>query len=288
MLKFNPAWRFDTPGSVPPGLVSDFADLIGKVATQGNRQGFLEHYKTYFAAAAGATATWSSNASWADTDLQNYMGQAAANAPLFIEAFYDACEALRRDHSNIAVPDVNLINRVLTKHEIGYEICPPDLMTRSSTAAVISVPEKPVSLDEQAQEIIQRSLSEAERFLSEGRDRQAVQEILWLLETVSTGFQGLDTGTGSVEGKYFNKIVGDLRRHNQGTTLDQVLGWVTTLHGYLSSPTGGGIRHGTHLKDGVATKPNEARLFCNLIRSYISFLLVEHERLSRAAGETAR
>jgi hypothetical protein len=284
MLKFNPAWRFDTPGSVSPGLVSAFADLIGKVATQGNRQGLLEHFKTYFASAAGSTASWSSSESWADSDLQNYMGQAAANAPLFIEAFYDACETLRRDDSNIAVPDVNLINRVLTKHEIGYEVCPPDLVTRSSAVAVISVPERPASLDEEAQEIIQRSLSEAEKFLSEGRDRQAVQEILWLLETVSTAFHGLDTGTGSVEGKYFNKIVGDLRRQNQGTTLDQVLGWLTTLHGYLSSPTGGGIRHGTHLKDGVATKPNEARLFCNLIRSYISFLLVEHERLSRTAG----
>jgi hypothetical protein len=216
------------------------------------------------------------------------MGQAAANAPLFIEAFYDACEALRREDSNIAVPDVNHINRVLSKHETGYEISPPDLLTGSSTVAVIAVPEKPVSLHEEAQEIIQKSLSEAEKFLSEGRDRQAVQEILWLLETVSTAFQDLDTGTGNVAGKYFNKIVADLRKYNQGTTLDQVLGWLTTLHGYLSSPTGGGIRHGTHLKDGVATKPNEARLFCNLIRSYISFLLAEHERLSRTAGEAAR
>ncbi len=27
---------------------------------------------------------------------------------------------------------------------------------------------------------------------------------------------------------------------------------------------------------------NEARLFCNLIRSYVSFLLVEHVRLTRS------
>jgi hypothetical protein len=55
-----------------------------------------------------------------------------------------------------------------------------------------------------------------------------------------------------------------------------VLAWVTTLHGFLSSPTGGGIRHGTDLRTGIVIQPNEARLFCNLIRSYISCLMAEH------------
>ena len=114
-----------------------------------------------------------------------------------------------------------------------------------------------------------------------GRHRQAVQEILWLLEAVSTAFQGLDTGVATLQGKYFNKIAEDLRKHHKGTTLDQVLTWVPTLHGYLSPPTGGGIRHGANLKAGIAIQPNEARLFCNLIRSYISFLMAEHERLSK-------
>ncbi len=132
----------------------------------------------------------------------------------------------------------------------------------------------------QAQAIIQQSLKQSEQFLSEGRDRQAVQELLWLLETVSTAFQGLDTGSGTVQGKYFNKIADDLRKHHKGKILEQVLSWVTTLHGFLSSPKGGGIRHGTDLKAAIAIQPNEARLFCNLIRSYITYLMAEHARLS--------
>lgn len=280
MLKFNAAWRFDTsPGQAPAGVVNDFFDLIGKIAAQGNRQKILEHFKGYFASAAGATASWSSSVSWAETDLQGYMAQAAENAPLFIEAFYDACETLA--HKDIAVPDVKVMNRILSQHNTGYEIDPPHLLDRRADAGPILVPEKSASLDEQAQEIIQSSLSEAEKLLSEGRHRQAVQEVLWLLETVSTAFQGLDTDAGTVQGKYFNKIVGDLRHRYQGTSLDQILDWMTRLHGYLSSPTGGGIRHGAHLKTGVATTPSEARLFCNLIRSYISFLIAEHERLSK-------
>jgi hypothetical protein len=139
-----------------------------------------------------------------------------------------------------------------------------------------------MSLDEQAQEVIQQSLQQSEQFLSEGKNRQAVQEILWLLETVSTAFQGLETSAGTVQGKYFSKIAEDLRRHHKGKTLDQVLAWITTLYGYLSSPTGGAVRHGADLKVGIAMPPNEARLLCNLIRSYINFLMVEHERLSKS------
>ena len=102
--------------------------------------------------------------------------------------------------------------------------------------------------------------------LSEGRNRPAVSEILWLLETVSTAFRGIDTGTGTVQGKYFNKIAGELRRHHKGKILDQVLDWVTTLHGYLSSPTGGGVRHGADIKSSVDMQRGEAELYCNLIR----------------------
>ena len=62
MLKFNGAWRFDPPASIP-GVVSDFSDLIGKIATQGDRQDILEHFKAYFAPAAGTTTTRSSSES---------------------------------------------------------------------------------------------------------------------------------------------------------------------------------------------------------------------------------
>lgn len=281
MLKFNGAWRFDSPGRIADGVSAEFSKLIGKIASQGSRQSILEHFKSYFASAAGTTCSWSSSASWAETDLDSYMRDAASNAPLFIEAFYDACESLQRANPDFAVPDVAMINRILAKCDAGFQVQPPDLISQNAQEA-IEVAEEPLSLDQQAQEIIQQSLKQSEQLLSEGRDRQAVQEILWLLETVSTAFQGLDTGAGTIQGKYFNKIAEDLRNHHKGKILEQVLAWVTTLHGYLSSPTGGGIRHGTDLKAGIIIQPNEARLFCNLIRSYISYLMAEHARLTKS------
>jgi hypothetical protein len=43
--------------------------------------------KDYFAGAASDASSWSSAVSWAESDLDGYMRQEAANAPLFIELF---------------------------------------------------------------------------------------------------------------------------------------------------------------------------------------------------------
>ncbi|CCV08628.1 Ynb (fragment) [Mesorhizobium metallidurans STM 2683] len=67
--------------------------------------------------------------------------------------------------------------------------------------------------------------------------------------------------------------------------LEQVLSSLGAIHGYLSSPTGGGVRHGAELKSSITIGPADGRLYCNLIRSYIIFLMSEHERLSRESGD---
>jgi hypothetical protein len=222
MLKFNGAWRFDSPGAIPQGVIDDFFELIGRIVAQGECQKILELFMVYFASAIGSASSWSSSASWAETDLHAYMDRAAENAPLLIEAFHDACETLHKNNPDLAVPDVARMNRMLSKNEAGYEIQPPNLISRNPQEPIV-VPQRASSLDEQAQEIIQQSLKQSEDLLSEGCNRQAVQEILWLLETVSTAFQSFNTGSSTIQGKYFNKIAEDLRKHQKGKTLDQVL-----------------------------------------------------------------
>jgi hypothetical protein len=285
VLKFNNAWRFTPPASLDGQVVLAFDELIGKIAAQDNQQEVLEHFKAYFASAIGTTSTWSSNVSWAESDLYDFMSRAAMNAPLFIVAFFDACETLQTKNPEIYTPGEAMINEILAEHGVQFEIRLPNLLERGAFPAEVAVPQQIPSLDEQANGIIQESLRLSEQFLAEGRDRQAVQEVLWLLETVSTSFQGVDTGSGTVQSKYFNKIADELQRYNKGKTLEQVLVWVKALHGYLSSPTGGGVRHGMDLKTGFAVGPNDARLFCNLVRCYINFLLIEHAQLGKANSQ---
>ena len=140
-LRFNGAWRFDSPGPIASDVSHEFYSLIGKVVAQGNRHSLLEHFKSYFAGAAGMVSSVSSSASWADTDLRKYMEYAEENAPLFIEAFYAACESLS-GNEQIHAPDVGMINRILAKTDAGYKIEPPDLIVLRDQApiAVEAVP----------------------------------------------------------------------------------------------------------------------------------------------------
>lgn len=279
MLIFPAEWRFESPGRFPDQAVREISDLIGKITANGNGWKILEAFKSGFAAAAGTTSAWSSSESWAQTDLEGYMQAAAENAPLFIQAFYDTCEQLKGVGS--PVPDVAFINRVLAKSSVGYEIQPPNLIVVAGDRGIVEPVQQALSLDQQAQNVIRASLATSEQFLQQGKNRPAIQEVLWLLETLSTAFQGIDTAAGTVSGKYFNKIIAHLRARHAGKTSALVLEWCTSLHGYLSSPTGGGIRHGSYiLRHDLNLQDHEARLFCNLIRSYIFFLIDEHARLT--------
>lgn len=282
MLQFDGRWRFDSPGPIEPAVREGFRELINRISGQGARKAILEHFKARFAAAASTQYWPSTNERFASDDLDREMEQASENAPVFIEAFWDACEDLRTRNPAMVLPDPARINRVLLDADAGYQLDPP-MLVATRVHIPISVPEAPPSLDVQAQAIINQALHASERSLSEGDGRQAVQEVLWLLETVSTAFRDPDIFDGSIQGRYFNKIIGELRHRGRGHQ-EQILQWMMTLHGDLSSPTGGGVRHGVDLKEGLALHIDEARLYCNLIRSYLTFLIAEHERLARRAA----
>jgi len=173
MLNYLPAWRFASPGAVASGVEEDFLFLIKKVAGQyGDRQQIIEHYKTYFADAAGRPSYTSSSLGWAESDLIDYMRSAAENAPLFIEAFFDAGASLTTRNPQLIVPDVTTINSVLTKHAAGYEVKLPDLISHKQQMP-ISVPDRIASLDEQALEIIQKSLKHSEELLALGHENSS-------------------------------------------------------------------------------------------------------------------
>lgn len=280
-LQFPGHWRFAVPtGSkaIPEEAVSEFYLLVGKVASQGTRWNNLEYFKNFFAGSVGSTNAWSSSESWADTDLRNYMKFAAENPPLFLEALYDAFESIQTKHG-YHVPDVTLINKICHEHQIGFELQPPKVVQLSASAQPIQVPAAPPSLEEKAILLLQESVTRSEQLLSEGRPREAVQEMLWVLESLATGFKGLPLQVGEVKGRYFNQIASELKKANPGTTFNRAIDWCEQLHGYLSSPTGGGVRHGIDLTSGSPISPSEGRLFCNLIRSFVVYLQTEHEKL---------
>lgn len=160
MLKFKGSWRFTPPAdgkwknqSIPNEAVGDFYDFISKTATQGNRQSILEHFKGYFCNLVGESHVWSTTESWAETDLVSYMERATGNAPLFLEAFYDACKSLSENNPDIFAPDAEIINALCERNNIGYEIQPPNLILKDTETPVLKV--KGVSSSEQSFSITQ-------------------------------------------------------------------------------------------------------------------------------------
>lgn len=278
MLQFDGALRYTSPGKMPMSIVEDiFELLVSRVAPQvPDKKGIYELLKRRFGEAAGRTYNSSSNESWARSDLRDYMAEAADNAALFVDSLHSGLTEIEQTHSHLTPPPWVVINNLLAPS--GYAIVPPRLVIGAPSTPV-AVPENVPSLDAQANELIQRSLAQSEYLLNGGHCRQAVQEILWLLETISTAFAGSTHGEGTVEGKYFNRIVGELKHFNRGRMLGQVMSWIEKLHGYLSAPGGGGIRHGTVLNEAYELSEGEAKLVCDLTRSYISYLLHEHQRL---------
>ena len=277
MLEFSGKWRYDSPGAVPSGVEDEFRQLIERICVQGPKKLLLEHFKRHFASAVGVQHYDSSSVGWASTDLERVMSEAAENAPLFLEAFYDACEALESRYPEMALPGVERINRILSDHKTGYYIDPPTLVANSEHI-LISESYQPVMPDSESYAKIEDALRSADSALGMGNVRQAVQDMLWALETASTLFRDEEIHNVKIRGNYFNEIIQSLHTQSKGHQ-KQILEWMTSLHGYLSSPRGGGIRHGIDLREGLDLNINEARLICSLIRSYLTYLISVYERL---------
>lgn len=279
-LTFPGEWRFRRPVGlepIKPEAINLFYDLIAKIAAQGNAWNVFEMFKGHFATTVGSVHARSSSESWAITDLFNYMNQAADNPVLYFHALYSGF-SVARDRMNLAIPDDALVNEICRANGIPVAITDGQLSLTLQATPPVPIPAPPPSLREESVQLLEQSINRAEQLLSENRGREAVQEILWVLESLVTGFRGTALPEGLVKGKYFNQIIRELKQNNPDSTLERAIEWCEQLHGYLSSPTGGSVRHGIDLASGVPLATEDARFFCNLIRSYVGYFQAEYHK----------
>jgi hypothetical protein len=266
-------------GSISSDAVDEFFTFAKLTAQRGDAEEIYYIFRATFSEALGMPRYKSSSLYFAPGDAKLAMEDAANNAPVFIAAFYRACcEVMDRFGASNA-PDVAAINRLLEKHRIGYVIDPPHLRLRDT---VDVVPVTPTTLLQQAHEKFRDAVTRSEQLLQEDKGEEAVNHIWWLLESISTAFAGLTINGRVIGGDYFNEVMKGVQQAVGGSsTLGTVARWLTALQSYLSGPDQGGIRHGRQLHlEGL--QPHEAVLFCNLTRSYISYLLSEYERITSA------
>src|SRR5262249_56201803 len=109
----------------------------------------------------------------------------------------------------------------------GSEVNWRQLIRGETQAELTAGPQQPPTLAETAVTLYQESLSRAAELLQEGRGREAVQETLWLLESVTTAFKGIEAGTNKIQGQYFNQMAGGLSPWTNAHTLERGLVWIT-------------------------------------------------------------
>lgn len=116
-LKYPDQWKFDGfDHEIPPEAHREFSALVGAIAEGVDRpQTVFEDFKTAYGYTSG-----SSNASWAESDLDRAMEKARENAARYVVSFYAGLECVR--DRGIGVPTVKKINRILATHGVPLAI----------------------------------------------------------------------------------------------------------------------------------------------------------------------
>ncbi|MCH8493677.1 MAG: abortive infection family protein [Idiomarina sp.] len=161
--------RFPMGGTTPltGGVVQDFISLARKASSSTiGRQQIIEKFKEFFAIASGDQYAKSSNLSWAESDLEYHADRAASDAPGFIAAFCDACEAL--ENWEVAVPGHQYVNNILEKHSVPYRVIENQLV---ATDEHISPPDPVIGT---AESTVSRALADAKALVGHSDASSAI------------------------------------------------------------------------------------------------------------------
>lgn len=116
-LKYPAEWKFDgCPYAISSEANSEFVDIACTIAEgSDNPKRVFEDFKSAYGEGGR-----SSSESWARHDMTRAMADATENAARYLASFYGGMEsAIGRD---IAVPNVERLNKILAEHEIPLRI----------------------------------------------------------------------------------------------------------------------------------------------------------------------
>jgi hypothetical protein len=284
-LNFDIAWELTPPqdgtyinSKVPSDALDQFFGIMKKTANRTDDPEEVYYIiRAEFSEAMGHPVYRSTSMYFAPDDARTAMERATENAPIFISAFYAACKKIKKQFGTKTAPGVPVINQLLTVHRLGYTIEPPNLVLRDQVEVI---PVRASAVLEQAQARFRDAIERSQRLLEENNGDEAVAQIWWLLESIVLSFAGRKINGQEIAGTYFNEVAKSLKRAaGDAAVMGVTSRWLESLQSYLSGPAEAGIRHGRHLHlEGL--RKHEAELFCNLTRSYISYLLAEYETLT--------
>lgn len=125
-LEYPAHWKFEGIGlEVPNEVFQEFSDLIRKIAAgTPKRKWVFETFKSAF-----GVNSYSSDESWAETDLFDAMRRSKKNVALFVASFWHGIEEI--ENEGITVPSPAYLNTILIKYDVPLIIDPPELKLKS-------------------------------------------------------------------------------------------------------------------------------------------------------------
>jgi hypothetical protein len=292
-LKYPAAWRFGPPrssgsltDSLPPGAVDGlvkFAMIAAGAHASGRDRG-LEHMKRSISEATGGSYYPSSSESWAETDLRLYVEEGRKNPPALIDGIVTGCRDTPVGTGEGLLFDPGPINAMLRTHGVGYEVVGDELRLSSLVGMPESTPAP--SLLDNTQAELGVAWKRADELLSSGHPDEAVSKIWFVIESLLVAFRGLTIDGKMVEGSYFNEIVKSLRRRDLDPMFKMVLEIATRVHGQLSDPATGGIRHG---RDPALepTSQDDGQFLVAQARAIAYYICSQYQRASGLPPEPA-
>ncbi len=154
------------PTAIGNSAVDEFLALVRKTANGSQFE--LETFKEYLCRAVGKPYYRSSDASWADTDLERDAITAAEDGPAFLGAIFDACEALKK--RGFAVPDELHMNNILGQCNEPFQIKDGELTT---SVVGIEYPEIPPD----AADNVSKALKDAKQLGSQAGAANSIDRI---------------------------------------------------------------------------------------------------------------
>ncbi|MFI0398476.1 MAG: abortive infection family protein [Thiolinea sp.] len=148
--------------------IEDFLSLTRRInCSSYGKQNILETFKENFCRASGGQYHRSSALRWVEQDLESAAHEAATNAAAFISALVDSFDELK--NKNISVPDYELINRILEKHDINLRIKDNRLIA----AGFVTTPELALS----QVETVERALADARTLIATAGASSAIDRL---------------------------------------------------------------------------------------------------------------
>lgn len=277
-ITFPKEWGFEPAANtdewyleeIPVEAARAIERLIHQIADSAeSTKATLEEFGRAFSASVGGSYYGSSDVGWAGTDLNSYLMDARTNPPKFLRTLVEAFNSVRDERTDQEIPEVAHLNKILETHRVGYIIQPDGVLTLRTD--YIGEEDTDVPLLVKARAELESSWDKANDLLVQGKPREALEAIWWVVESMTADFAGAKVAGVQVQGTYFNEVIKDIKKAYPGTVRHRALSLLEQIQHWLSDPKQLGIRHGASATAQKVELP-EARLIVGLVREYAKYL----------------